>query len=276
MTDRYALFGNPAKHSKSPTIHAAYARATGQDLTYEVIEAPLDGFAAAVAAFRTSGGRGGNVTMPFKLEAFALANELSERARLAGAVNTLKFEGDRIQADNFDGVGLVNDIQRNLGFPIEGRRVLILGAGGAVRGALLPILAERPAQLAVVNRTVAKATSLGDRFAKFGNVVAGGYENIADMGQQSFDLVINATSTSMRGELPPITRAAFAPAAVAYDLVYGRGLTPFLRLARDAGVGRVADGVGMLVEQAAEGFQWWRGVRPDTREMIDALTVPLA
>jgi shikimate dehydrogenase len=276
MTDRYALFGNPAKHSKSPTIHAAYARATGQDLTYEVIEAPLDGFAAAVAAFRTSGGRGGNVTMPFKLEAFALANELSERARLAGAVNTLKFEGDRIQADNFDGVGLVNDIQRNLGFPIKGRRVLILGAGGAVRGALLPILAERPAQLAVVNRTVAKATSLGDRFAKFGNVVAGGYENIADMGQQSFDLVINATSTSMRGELPPITRAAFAPAAVAYDLVYGRGLTPFLRLARDAGVGRVADGVGMLVEQAAEGFQWWRGVRPDTREMIDALTVPLA
>jgi hypothetical protein len=134
MTDRYALFGNPAKHSRSPAIHAAYARATGQDMTYEVIEAPLDGFAAAVAAFRAAGGRGGNVTMPFKLEAFALATDLSERAQLAGAVNTLKFEGERIYADNVDGVGLVNDIQRNQGFPIAGKRVLLLGAGGAVRG----------------------------------------------------------------------------------------------------------------------------------------------
>ena len=275
MTDRYALFGNPAKHSKSPMIHAAYARATGQDLTYEVIEAPVDGFAAAVAAFRAGGGRGGNVTMPFKLEAFALASDLSERARLAGAVNTLKFDGERIRADNFDGVGLVNDIQRNLGLSIAGRRVLMLGAGGAVRGALLPILEQRPAQLVVVNRTVAKAKTLGEQFGKFGNLVTGGYENIADMGQQPFDLVINGTSTSMRGELPPITRAAFAPGALAYDLVYGKGLTPFLRLARDAGAGRLADGVGMLVEQAAEGFFFWRGVRPETRAMIEALAVPL-
>jgi len=273
MTDRYALFGNPAKHSKSPTIHAAYARATGQDLTYEVIEAPVDGFAASVAAFRAAGGRGGNVTMPFKLEAFALADDLSERARLAGAVNTLKFEGDRIRADNVDGVGLVNDIQRNLACSIAGRRVLLLGAGGAVRGALLPILEQRPAQLFVVNRTVAKAKALGEQFAKFGNLVTGGYP---DVGEQAFDLVINATSTGMRGELPPITRTVFSPGAVAYDLVYGRGLTPFLQLAREAGAGRLADGVGMLVEQAAEGFLWWRGVRPDTREMIGALAVPLA
>ena len=163
VTDRYALFGNPAKHSKSPLIHAAYARETGQDLTYEIIEAPLDGFAAAVAAFRASGGRGGNVTMPFKLEAFALATDRSERARRAGAVNTLKFEGDRIRAENFDGVGLVNDIERNLGRSLAGKRVLLLGAGGAVRGALLPFLEQKPALLVVANRTVAKAKSTRHR-----------------------------------------------------------------------------------------------------------------
>jgi len=272
MTDRYALFGNPAKHSKSPTIHAAYARETGQDLTYEAIEAPVDGFAAAIAAFRASGGRGGNVTMPFKREAFALATDLTERARLAGAVNTLKFEGERILADNFDGLGLVDDIERNQGVPIQGRRVLLLGAGGAVRGALLPILERRPALLVVVNRTVAKARALGEEFARFGSLNPCGYP---DLGDRSFDIVINATSASMRGELPPVTRAAFAPGCLAYDLVYGKGLSPFLALARDAGALMLADGVGMLVEQAAEGFHWWRGVRPQTRAMIEALTVPL-
>jgi shikimate dehydrogenase len=273
VTDRYALFGNPAKHSKSPAIHGAYARETGQDFVYEVIEAPVDGFAAAVSAFRDSGGRGANVTMPFKLEAFALATDLSERARLAGAVNALKFDGDRIFADNFDGVGLVNDIQRNLGFPIEGRRVLLMGAGGAARGALLPILERRPAQLVVANRTVAKAKALGDQFARFHSLVTGGYP---DLGSRAFDIVINATSASMRGELPPITAVAFAPGCLAYDLVYGRGMTPFLALARSAGASTVCDGVGMLVEQAAEAFLWWRGVRPGTRAVIDALSVPLA
>jgi len=272
MTDRYALFGNPARHSKSPKIHAAYALETGQDLTYEVIEPPLDGFGAAVAAFRAGGGRGGNVTMPFKLEAFALATDLSERGRLAGAVNTLKFDGDRIHADNFDGVGLVNDIRRNIGLPIQGRRVLVLGAGGAVRGALLPILEQRPALLVVANRTVAKATALGEQFAGCGEFVTCGYP---DLGDERFDLVVNATSASMRGELPPVTRAVFAPGCVAYDLVYGKGLTPFLALARDSGARRLADGVGMLVEQAAEGFEWWRGVRPSTRAVIDSLAVPL-
>jgi shikimate dehydrogenase len=272
MTDRYALFGNPAKHSKSPMIHAAFARATGQDLTYEIIEAPVDGFAAAIEAFRAAGGRGGNVTMPFKLEAFALATDLTERARLAGAVNTLKFDGGRIHADNFDGVGLVNDIERNQGFPIRGRKVLLMGAGGAARGALLPILEAQPERLVVANRTVEKATALGQRFADRGNLVTGGYP---DLGNQSFDVVINATSASMRGELPPVARTAFAPGSLAYDLVYGKGLNPFLALARDAGARKVADGAGMLVEQAAQGFAWWRGVRPDTREMIAALTVPL-
>lgn len=273
MTDRYAIFGNPAKHSKSPFIHAAYARETGQDLAYEIIEPPLDGFVAAVAAFRANGGRGGNVTMPFKLEAFALATDLTERARLAGAVNTLKFEGDRIHADNFDGVGLANDIERNLGFPLAGRRVLLMGAGGAARGALLPIFERGPTRLVIANRTVSKAHTLGEEFDRYGNLVTGGYP---DLGDQAFDIVINATSASMRGELPPVTRAAFAPGCLAYDLVYGKGLNPFLALARAAGAGRLADGVGMLVEQAAEGFAWWRGVRPSTQPLIEALTVPLA
>ncbi len=273
MTDHYALFGNPVGHSKSPLIHGSFARATGQDMRYEVIEAPVDGFAMALAEFRTNGGRGANVTMPFKLEAFALATDPSERARLAGAVNALKFERDRIHADNFDGVGLVNDIQRNLGFPIEGRRVLLMGAGGAARGALLPILEQRPAQLVVANRTVAKAKALGEQFARFDGLVTSGYP---DLGSQAFDIVINATSASMRGELPPVTRTAFAPDSLAYDLVYGRGRTPFLSLARDAGAIRLADGVGMLAEQAAEAFAWWRGVRPDTHAVIDMLSVPLA
>jgi shikimate dehydrogenase len=273
MTDRYALFGNPAKHSKSPLVHAAYARETGQDMTYEVIEAPLDGFAAAISTFRASGGRGGNVTMPFKLEAFALATDLSERARIVGAVNTLKFEGSRIHADNFDGVGLVNDIQRNLGVAFGGKHVLVLGAGGAVRGALLPLLAQQPAEVVICNRHVDKAQLLASEVAGAGRVTPCGYGDLAGRG---FDVVLNATSASLKGEMPPITRTVFGDRALAYDLVYGRGLTPFLELARDAGVSQVADGVGMLVEQAAEAFVWWRGVRPDTRAMIAALTVPLA
>jgi len=237
-----------------------------------VIEPPIDGFAAAVNAFRANGGRGGNVTTPFKLEAFALATDRSERARLAGAANALKFEGDRIHAENFDGVGLVNDIQRNQGFALEGRRILLLGAGGAVRGLLLPFLAEKPARLVIANRTVAKARALAETFAPFGGLVACGYP---DLGSEPFDLVVNATSASMGAELPPVSRAAFAPDCLAYDLVYGRGLTPFLAFARDAGARRLADGVGMLVEQAAEGFEWWRGVRPATRPLIERLAVPL-
>ena len=272
MTDRYAVFGNPAMHSKSPTIHAAFARETGQSLTYEAIEAPLDGFGPAVDAFRKAGGRGINVTMPFKLDAAKYATELRERARLAGAVNCMKFEGERAIAENYDGVGLANDIERNLGFPLSGKRVLLMGAGGAARGALLPLLARRPAQFVIANRTVAKAVALRQQFSAQGEVVASGYR---DLDGRAFDIVINATSASMRGELPPLDPRAFAPGCLAYDLVYGRGLTPFLRLARNAGAGRVADGVGMLVEQAAEAFEWWRGVRPATAPMIAALTVPL-
>jgi shikimate dehydrogenase len=272
MNDRYAVIGNPIGHSKSPLIHGTFAKITSQDLEYVAIEGPLDGFGDAVRAFRAEGGRGMNVTAPFKLQAFQLATERLPRAQLAGAANALKFEGDRIVADNFDGVGLVNDIQRNLGVPLSGKRVLLLGAGGAVRGALLPFLAQKPAALVMANRTIEKAHALAREVAKHGAVVGCGYQDVAD---QRFDVVVNATSASLRGELPPISPSVFGDDALAYELVYGKGLTPFLRLAHNAGVKRLADGVGMLVEQAAEAFVWWRGVRPDTRPLIDKLTVPL-
>ncbi|MBX3610941.1 MAG: shikimate dehydrogenase [Hydrogenophaga sp.] len=272
MTDRYAVIGHPIAHSQSPRIHAAFAQATAQDLSYVAIEAPLDGFAATVQAFRAGGGRGVNVTLPFKLQACQLANDPSEAARLAGAANALKFEGERIVADNFDGIGLVNDIQRNLGHALRGRRVLLLGAGGATRGALLPIAQQGPATLAVANRTADKAHGLRTDFAAHVTLNSGGY---ADLAGEAFDVVINATSAGLSGEALPLPDGLFAPGALAYDMVYGKGLTPFLRQARAAGVSALADGVGMLVEQAAEAFAWWRGVRPDTRDVIARLSVPL-
>ena len=272
MIDRYAVIGNPIAQSKSPLIHGMFAKATGQDLEYTRIEGPLDGFADAVREFRDAGGRGMNVTAPFKLQAYELADERRERAQLAGAVNVLKFEGTRIVADNFDGVGLVNDIQRNLGLAMAGKRVLLLGAGGAARGVLLPFLQQRPAELVLANRTEAKALALAQQFSAHGPVRGCGY---AGIGPQRFDLVVNATSASLTGDVPPVPPAVFATDGLAYELMYGKGLTPFLRLAQSAGVKRVADGVGMLVEQAAEAFVWWRGVRPDTRAVLEKLTVPL-
>ena len=273
MTDRYAVFGNPVRHSKSPLIHATFARETGQDLTYEAIEAPVDGFAAAVDEFRRNGGRGFNITTPFKLEAFALADRRTERAEHAGASNCIKLEPGSITAENFDGVGVVNDIQRNQGFVLAGRRVLMLGAGGAARGALIPLLEGRPGALFIANRDVAKAQKLRDEFVRFGDFEVGGYERLGAL--EPFDVVLNATSASLRNEAPPVPREAFARDGLAYEMVYGRGLTPFLRVARERGVRRLADGVGMLVEQAAEAFLWWRGVRPQTKALISQLTVPL-
>ena len=274
MTDRYALLGNPVGHSKSPFIHGEFAKATGHDISYGLIEAPLEGFAAAALAFRDSGGKGCNVTTPFKLQAFELATERLERARQAGAVNCMKFEPDgRILAENFDGIGLAADIERNLGFPMRGRRVLLLGAGGAARGAIGPFLAARPAALVVANRHAGKAIALAREFGAPGSISGRGYDDLAG---EAFDLVLNATSASQRGELPEVPPAVFARAALAYELAYGKGLTPFLKLARDAGAGRIADGVGMLVEQAAEAWVWWRGVRPATAAVIEQLRVPLA
>ncbi len=276
MTDRYAVIGNPIEQSKSPFIHMAFAQVTGQDIDYGKVLGPLGGFAAAVDAFRAEGGKGMNVTAPFKLDAFAYATDLAPSAQMAGAVNAMKFEGGRVYAENFDGVGLVRDVVHNLACPLKGKRVLVLGAGGATRGALLPFLAEQPAELVVVNRTVAKAQELAQLAHKHqtGQVpVQGlGYDQL--QGKQ-FDVVFNATSASLTAELPPLPASVFAPGALAYELAYGKGLTPFLKLAQQAGVTHLADGVGMLAEQAAEAFVWWRGVRPDTSSVIQQLTVPL-
>ncbi len=272
MPDRYAVLGHPIAHSKSPLIHSLFAAATGQNLEYTAIEAPLDAFAATVQTFRAQGGLGANVTLPFKLQAFELATDPAEGARLAGAANALKFDGERIWAENFDGVGLVNDIQRNLGTAIAGKRVLICGAGGATRGAILPIAAQKPALIAIANRSADKAHLLRHDFSAHARLQTGGYEDLQD---ERFDIVINATSTGLSQAELPIEARVFAPGALAYEMVYGKGLTPFLRQAQAAGVLALADGVGMLVEQAAEAFAWWRGVRPDTRAVIERLTVPL-
>ena len=274
MTDPYAVIGNPIGHTKSPLIHSTFASQTAQNIAYRAIEGPLDGFRQAVDEFRAAGGRGLNVTAPFKLDAFAYATDLSEQAQLAGAVNALKFEGGKVFAQNFDGSGLTRDIVHNLGCPLRGRRVLLLGAGGAARGALLPILAQQPARLLIVNRTESKAHALATQFSNFGELSAASYPELS-ASPETFDIVINATSASLRGELPPVHTDVFSPDGLAYELVYGKGLTPFLRLAQGVGVRRLADGVGMLVEQAAEAFAWWRGVRPDTRAVITTLTVPL-
>ncbi|MDW3688249.1 shikimate dehydrogenase [Cupriavidus sp. CV2] len=272
MTNKYVVIGNPISHSKSPLIYGMFAQATGKDIDYTAIEGQLGQFAPTVDAFRASGGRGMNITAPFKLDAFAYATDLSERARLAGAVNAMKFEGMRTYAENFDGVGLVRDVTHNLGCPLAGKRVLLLGAGGAARGALLPFLEQKPAQLVIANRTVEKALALASELAGYGRISGGGY---AELAGQQFDVVFNATSASLRGELPPVPTTVFAEDCLAYELLYGKGLTPFLRLAQNAGVRHLADGVGMLAEQAAEAFAWWRGVRPDTRAVINHLTVPL-
>ncbi len=273
MTDLYAVIGNPIGHTKSPLIHRLFAEATGQDLVYVAVEGPVGGFDARVDQFRRDGGRGLNVTVPFKLDACAYATDLSDSARMAGAANALKFEGGRTYAENFDGVGLTNDIQHNLKYPLAGKRILVLGAGGAARGVILPFLTEKPAAFAIANRTPSKARLLAAQFSEFGDVLAIEYGDLA--GSPPFDLVVNATSASLTGELPPVPEASFGKGCLAYELAYGKGLTPFLKIARSGGAARLADGVGMLVEQAAEAFEWWREIRPDTAPVIERLTVPL-
>jgi len=276
MTDRYAVIGNPIDFSKSPFIHMSFAQATGQDIEYAKVLGPLGQFNATVDAFRQDGGLGMNVTAPFKLDAFHYATQHSAAAKLAGATNALKFQGKEVLAENFDGVGLVRDVVHNLGCALLKKRVLLLGAGGAARGALLPFLAQAPQQLVISNRTASKAEEL----AKIAALYASGSTEVqaiamSQLSGRQFDVVFNATSASLRGELPAVPASAFAPDALAYELAYGKGLTPFLRLAQNAGVRQLADGVGMLAEQAAEAFLWWRGVRPDTQQVIKELTVPL-
>ncbi len=272
MTDRYAVIGNPVAHSRSPAIHAQFARQTGQDLVYERLLAPLDGFVAAVEAFRAAGGRGLNVTVPFKLEAFDWCTRRSPRAAAAGAVNTLRFDVDGVFGDNTDGVGLVRDIGGRLGFALAGARVLMLGAGGAARGVLAPLLEAGVAQLTIANRTVARAQALA-ALAADPRVQACGFDALAP--DQRFDLVLNATSAGLDDAAPEIDTGLYAGLGLAYDMVYGPRPTAFMRAAQAAGCARVADGLGMLVEQAAQSFELWRGVRPLTAPVYAALRAEL-
>ena len=265
MTDRYAVIGHPVAHSMSPQIHAAFALASQQDMHYERLLAPLDGFAVTVRDFRTHGGCGANVTLPFKQEAFALCESLSARARSAGAVNTLYWDKDALHGDNTDGAGLVHDLIGNLGQVLKSARVLLVGAGGAARGVLLPLLAEQPAGVVIANRTEAKARELAEAHA---GARAASFTALAG---ERFDVVINATSASLGGELPPLPEGLFDHGSLAYDMMYGKGDTPFLAWAGRHGATHVADGLGMLVEQAAEAFFLWRGVRPDTAPVLTAL-----
>ena len=265
--DRYGVFGNPIAHSKSPLIHRMFAEQTGQALTYEALLAPLEDFAGFARAFFQEG-QGGNVTVPFKEEAFRLAAILTDRARRAGAVNTLKkLDDGRLLGDNTDGAGLVRDLIHNAGFALRGKRILILGAGGAVRGILEPFLAERPAELLIANRTPAKAEALAEAFAELGPLRACGF----DYAGEPFDLIVNGTAASLAGEVPPIAAHLVRPGqTLCYDMMYGAQPTAFNRWAAEQGA-LTRDGLGMLVEQAAEAFFLWRGVRPEAEPVLQAL-----
>ncbi len=278
MTDKYAVIGNPIAHSKSPLIHSMFARQTGQDISYEAVLAPLDGFAATVERLRREGYKGCNVTVPFKFEASNLVTKIGGEALdafdagpQAHAVNTLQFKDGEIIGLNTDGFGLVQDITHNRGFKIEGKRLLLMGAGGAAYGVLHPLLDQHPATLVIANRTVDKAVEFKkhvENYPRFSTTSISA-SNYPDLVANKFDIIINATSSGLSDEMPPLPSGIFAPGALAYDMMYGRE-TPFMKFAREHGA-IVADGLGMLVEQAAEAFFIWRGVRPDTRPVLEAL-----
>ena len=267
MPDTYAVVGNPIAHSKSPQIHRAFAAATGQDLRYERLLAPLDGFEATIEAFAREGGLGCNVTMPFKQQAFALSRVLAPRAQLAGAVNTLSRRDSHWHGDNTDGAGIVRDLTRNLGVQLAGATVLILGAGGATRGVLGPLLAEDPARICVANRTLARAEEIVCLFAHAGRLLATEPHAI----EERFGVVINATPWDEGSETRSWPTTIFERGALAYDMVYADQPTPFMRWATEHGAARAVDGLGMLIEQAAESFLIWRGVRPDTAPVFELL-----
>ena len=272
--DRYAVTGHPIGHSKSPFIHRWFAGETGQGIRYDAIASEPNGFEGVVRRFRAQGGLGLNVTLPFKEEACALADVRTPRAELAGAVNTLSFRRDgAVHGDNTDGVGLIRDLRDNHGVPLAGRRILMIGAGGAARGVLPAILEEHPHRLVVVNRSPERAAALAARFPG-APVHACGF---GELGAEEFDLVINATSGGLSGErAPPVPINALRPGGASYDMVYAREPTSFLLWSRAAGASVAVDGAGMLVEQGAESFRRWRGVRPPTKRVIEALRADLA
>lgn len=273
MTDLYAVFGNPINHSKSPAIHRQFADQTGQDMNYTKQLVAENEFVTATTAFFAEGGKGLNITVPFKLDAYRFATQLTPRAERAGAVNTLaKLSNGEILGDNTDGIGMIHDMH-NLGWAIASKRVLILGAGGAVRGILQPLLQESPSEVVIANRTLTKADELAKNFHDLGNVHAVSYDALAD---QTFDIVINGTSASLHGELPPLPLDILNKDASCYDMMYGADPTVFLRWAKEHGAARTADGLGMLIGQAAEAFYLWRGTRPEVTSVISLLRRQLA
>lgn len=265
LRDRYAVLGNPVGHSRSPAIHAAFAGQTGQDMVYEALLAPLDGFSEVVSSFFRTGGKGLNITVPFKLEAWQMVDCRTARAGLAGAVNTLwRSDENELWGDTTDGVGMVTDIVSNHGITITGKHVLILGAGGAVRGILQPLLEQDPGRVVIANRTLSKAETLAGLFRPFGSIEATGIESVNGM----FDLIINGTSASLQGELPAVSEAVISRDSCVYDMWYDAEKTAFMQWAEAHGAALVLDGLGMLVEQAAESFAIWRGVYPETGPVI--------
>jgi len=271
--DRYVVFGNPIGHSKSPAIHRLFAEQTGQALEYTARLAPLDDFIGHAREFFQQG-LGANVTLPFKEEAFSLCDVLTPRAERAGAVNMLARLADgTIRGDNTDGIGLVRDLMNNAGVTLQGKRILLLGAGGAVRGVVEPILEQKPLSLVIANRTVDKAELLAQIFASLGPVAASGF----DWLEEPVDIIINATSASLAGDLPPIKSSLIQPGlTVCYDMMYGKEPTPFCRWATEHGAALALDGFGMLVEQAAEAFTYWRGVTPDSKAVLESLRKEMA
>ncbi|EPJ47408.1 MAG: aroE [Osedax symbiont Rs1] len=269
--DKYAVAGNPIAHSKSPSIHRLFAEQTGQKLVYSAECFPLDAFASSVADFIRTSGLGMNVTVPFKLQAWQLSDQLSLAAELAGAVNTLSFKDGVIFGDNTDGIGLVNDLSKNLKFNLQGKKVLIVGAGGAVRGVLQPIIAQRPSSITIVNRTVSKAWQLAEIFKELFDIKVLSFEEL----DSAYDLVINGTSASLSNQLPPLPACTIQPSTWLYDMMYGKGVTVFNQWGLENGAAQASDGLGMLVEQAAQSFKIWRGVSPNTKQVISKLRCEL-
>jgi len=275
MTDQYAVFGNPIKHSRSPQIHRAFADQTGQDINYVSTLVEPDQFQTAASQFFEAGGKGLNITVPFKQDAFAFVDQLSERARRAGAVNTLIRQDDNsILGDNTDGIGLVRDISKNLDWPITDKKVLLIGAGGAVMGVLEPLLKKHPALIVIANRTVSKAEKLATDFADLGNIEGCSFTVLND--SDPFDLIINGSSASLSGQLAPVPESVLSTNTQGYDMMYAAEPTPFMRWMNDNGAQQTVDGLGMLVEQAAESFSLWRGVQPETQPVIAAIRAEMS
>ena len=274
MTDQYAVFGNPINHSKSPHIHRQFAEQTGQDMQYSKQLVNENAFEKNAQEFFSQGGKGLNITVPFKIDAFKFAQKLTTRAQRAGAVNTLSLQNDgTILGDNTDGIGMVHDMH-NLGWELRDKRILVLGAGGAVRGILQPLLAEQPQQVIIVNRTFVKAEELEKEFHDLGNIQARTYQQLINndlLNDQQFDLVINGTSASLSGDLPPLPKNILANNASCYDMMYGAEPTVFMRWAKENNAPHIADGLGMLVGQAAEAFYLWRHIRPEVIPVITTI-----